>query len=157
MTVFTNRLRIHKRGRLRRQGRKLTPAEWKRYKNTKMMRYLAGTKEPIYPIGYIQHKNPMAKKRSICSYTAEGRKGLHDNLRVNTKLMHALMSQSCRYRTAEYADNRISLFSAPMGEMRCYRKGISSCFRHPLSPHYSKDFGWNRRLWELSFSTYPCP
>lgn len=46
-----------------------------------MMRYLAGTKEPIYPIGYIQHKNPMAKKRSICSYTAEGRKGLHDNLR----------------------------------------------------------------------------
>ena len=116
MTVFTNRLRIHKQGRLRRQGRKLTPAEWKRYKNTKMMRYLAGTKEPIYPIGYIQHKNPMAKKRSICSYTAEGRKGLHDNLRVNTKLMHALMSQSCRYRTAEYADNRISLFSAQWGK-----------------------------------------
>lgn len=58
----------------------------------------------------------MAKKRSICSYTAEGRKGLHDNLRVNTKLMHALMSQSCRYRTAEYADNRISLFSAQWGK-----------------------------------------
>ena len=116
MTVFTNRLRIHKHGRLRRQGRKLTSAEWKRYKNTKMRRYLAGTKEPIYPIGYIQHKNPMAKKRSICNYTAEGRKGLHDNLRVNMKLMHALMSQSCRYRTAEYADNRISLFSAQWGK-----------------------------------------
>ena len=30
--------------------------------------------------------------------------------------MHALMSQSYRYRTAEYADNRISLFSAQWGK-----------------------------------------
>lgn len=116
MTVFTNRLRIHKRGRLQRQGRKLTSKEWKRFGKTKMMRYLAGTKEPIYPIGYIQHKNPMAKKRSICSYTVAGRAGLHDNLRVNMKLLHTIMRQSCRYRSAEYADNRVSLFSAQWGK-----------------------------------------
>lgn len=116
MTVLTNRLRVHKNGRLRKHGRKLTSSEWKQYGNTRMMRYLAGTGEPIYPIGFVQHKNPMAKKRSICCYTPEGRKGLHDNLRINTRLMNALMRQSVQFNSAEYADNRISLFSAQWGK-----------------------------------------
>ena len=52
----------------------------------------------------------------ICCYTVEGRQGLHDNLRVNVGLMLQLMRQPLYGRSAEYADNRISLFSAQWGK-----------------------------------------
>ena len=58
----------------------------------------------------------MARKRGTCCYTAEGRKGLHDNLHINTAMMHALMREPLYGRSAEYADNRISLFSAQWGK-----------------------------------------
>ena len=117
MTVLTNRLRTQKGNRLVRTGKKLTEHETERYGKSEMLRYVAGTDEPIYPIGYVQHKNPMLKKRNICCYTAEGREGLHDNLRVNTHLMLAVMRQPLYGRSAEYADNRISHFTAQWG--RC--------------------------------------
>ena len=116
MTVFTNRLRTEKGTRLVKHGRKLTDVEWKRYGQTKTMRYVAGSGEPLYPIGYVQCKNPMNKKRSICAYTPEGRKGIHDNLRINVSLMLQLMRQPLYDRSAEYADNRIALFSAQWGK-----------------------------------------
>jgi len=132
MTILTNRLRTQKGCRLskkstttrkrgkpartERSGRELTKAEKQRYGKSKMLRWVRGSGEPIYPIGYVQHKNPMAKKRSICCYTAEGRKGLHGNLRINVALMVALMRQPLYGRSAEYADNRISLFSAQWGK-----------------------------------------
>ncbi len=116
MTVFTNRLRTQKGSRLKRTGRKLTVVETKRYGKAKMLRYVAGTEEPIYPIGYIQCKNPMNKKRSVCSYTVEGRAEIHDKLRINVKLMLELMKQPLYGRSSEYADNRISLFSAQWGK-----------------------------------------
>jgi len=132
MTVLMSRLKTQKDSRLakeftitrkrgkpektERSGRELTKAEKERYGKSKMLRWVRGSGEPIYPIGYVQHKNPMAKKRSICCYTAEGRKGLHDNLEINTTLMSALMCQPLYGRSAEYADNRISLFSAQWGK-----------------------------------------
>ena len=116
MTVFTNRLRTQKGNRLVKYGRKLTGTERKRYGATKTLRYMAGSGEPLYPIGYVQCKNPMNKKRSVCAYTAEGRKGIHDNLRINVSLMLQLMRQPLYDRSAEYADNRISLFSAQWGK-----------------------------------------
>ena len=122
MTIFTNRLRTRRGARLSRKGRILTNSERKQYGKSRMLRYVAGTDEPIYPIGYVQCKNPMNKKRSICCYTAEGRKGLHDNLRVNTTLMMALMRQPLHNRSVEYVDNRISLFSAQWG--RCAVTGV---------------------------------
>ena len=67
-------------------------------------------------IGRIVPCKEAAKKRSICCYTAEGRRGLHDNLRVNVALMSALMRQPLYGRSSEYADNRISLFSAQWGK-----------------------------------------
>ena len=82
-----------------------------------MLRFVAGTEEPIYPIGYVKHRKPMAKKQSICSYTPEGRKHLHDNLRINTRLMRGLVRAPTYGNTIEYADNRISIFSAQWG--RC--------------------------------------
>ena len=116
MTVFTNRLRTERGSRLAKHGRKLTEFEQKRYGNSKTLRFVAGTGEPLYPVGYIQCKNPMNKKRSICAYTAEGRKGIHDNLRINVSLMLQLMRQPLYNRSAEYSDNRISLFSAQWGK-----------------------------------------
>ena len=67
MTVLTNRLETQKGNRLKRTGRKLTEVERerKRYGKSQILRFVAGTEEPIYPIGYVQHKNPMGKKRSI--------------------------------------------------------------------------------------------
>lgn len=79
MRVFTNRLRTQKCNRLRRKGRPLTKAEIGLYGNTPMMRYVAGSDEPIYPIGFVQHKPPWTKKRKSNFYTAEGRKEIHDN------------------------------------------------------------------------------
>ena len=116
MTTFTNRLRTPKGSRLAKHGRKLTETERKRFGKSRMLRFVAGSEEPLYPIGYVQCRNPMNKKRSICSYTAEGRKGLHDNLRVNVGLMHLMMHQSLHTRSAEYCDNRISLYSAQWGK-----------------------------------------
>ena len=116
MTVLANRLETQKGSRLKCTGRKLTEVERKRYGKSRMLRYVAGTEEPIYPIGYVQHKNPMNKKRSVCSYTAEGRAMIHDNLRINTKLMLELMRQPLYDRSSEYADNRVSLFSAQWGK-----------------------------------------
>ncbi len=79
LRVFTNRLRTQKCNRLRRKGRPLTKAEIGLYGNTPMMRYVAGSDEPIYPIGFVQHKPPWTKKRKSNFYTAEGRKEIHDN------------------------------------------------------------------------------
>ena len=114
--IFTNRLGAQKGTRLAQKGRELTKHEREKYGKSVMLRYVAGSNEPIYPIGYVQHKNPMAKKRSVNPYTAEGRKGIHDNLRVNTVLMRKMMAQPLYGRSAEYADNRISLFSAQWGK-----------------------------------------
>ena len=52
MTVITNRLKG-----ISKKGRKLNPIEKVRYGKSAMLRYLAN--EPIYPIGYMQHKIPM--------------------------------------------------------------------------------------------------
>ena len=116
MTILTNRLSRQKGNRLVRKGRPLTDVEKKRYGKTTMLRYVAGIGEPIYPIGYIQCKNPRSKKRVVCSYTEEGRKEIHDNLRINTTLMLKLMAQALNNRSIEYTDNRISLFSAQFGK-----------------------------------------
>lgn len=116
MTILTNRLSTQKGCRLVRQGRPLVKAERDRYGKSAMLRYVAGTEEPIYPIGYVQCKNPMHKRRSVCSYTVQGRKEIHDNLRINTSLMLKLMAQPLYDKSTEYADNRISQFSAQWGK-----------------------------------------
>ena len=116
MTIFTNRLRNQRGTRLVRKGRKLTKYEKSRYGKSAMLRYIAGSDEPVYPIGYVQHKKPMAKKRTVNPYSTEGRYGIHDNLRVNMAIMRLMMKQPLYDRSAEYSDNRISLFSAQWGK-----------------------------------------
>ena len=117
MTVLTNRLSTRTGNRLSKTGRKLTEFERKRFGKSKMLRFVAGTEEPIYPIGFTQHKNPLFRKKEWNIYTEVGRKGLHDNLRINISVMLALMRQPLYGRSVEYSDNRISRFSAQWG--RC--------------------------------------
>ena len=116
MAVLTNRLKRQKGNRFVRTGRELTEAERRRYGKSQMLRYVVGTDEPIYPIGYIQCKNPMNKKWAVCSYTTKGRAEIHNSLKINTRLMMQLMRQPLHGRSCEYADNRIALFSAQSGK-----------------------------------------
>lgn len=113
MTVFTNR--IHG-CRLIKKGRTLTDYEKGRYGKSSMLRYVADSGEPIYPVGYVQHKHPMAKKRSVNQYTPQGRAEIHQDLRLDMRLMLEMMRQPLQGRNVEYADNRISLFSAQLGK-----------------------------------------
>ena len=123
MKVLTNRL--GSRNRLRKTGRTLTLTERNMYGGSKMLRYIAGTEEPIYPVGYVRHKYPIGKKQTVCCYTAEGRQGLHDNLRINVNLMLKLMRQPLYGNSSEYADNRISLFCAQWGKCAVTGKAFS--------------------------------
>lgn len=116
MTVLTNRLGTDKGGRLVKNGRRLTNTETALFGNSKMIRYIAGSGEPIYPIGYVQTRHPMGKRRNINRYTPEGRKGLHDKLQLNPRILLDLMRTPQYMRSAELCDNRLSLFSAQFGK-----------------------------------------
>lgn len=115
-TVLKNRLKSGKSHRLKEEGRDLTKMELQRYGNSEQLKYIAQSKEPIYPISYVQCKNPMSQRRKVCAYTATGRTEIHDNLRINTFLMLQLMNAPTYRHSTEYADNRISLFSAQWGK-----------------------------------------
>jgi hypothetical protein len=85
-----------------------------RYRESKQLRYIQNY--PIAPIGYVQTKAPMCKKKSIQKYTPDGREEIHKNLGVNTSIMLALMRMPLYDRSMEYADNRISLYCAQHGK-----------------------------------------
>ena len=84
------------------------------YAKSKELRYLGGT--PIIPVAYIQHKNPIDKKRSINKYTAAGRVEIHKRLEtVNMAFLHHLMRNPVE-GSIEYNDNRLSLYCAQQGK-----------------------------------------
>ena len=136
MTVLTNRLNTEKGTRLVRKGRPLSEVERQRYGRSRRLRYVAGTGEPIYPIGQVRRIRPRCKQRSWCAYTPEGRIGLHDNLRINVPLMLSLMRQPLKGRSLEYADNRISLFCAQWG--KCAVTGIDFHKTSEIHCHHKK-------------------
>lgn len=124
MTLLTNRLSTRNGNRLVKTGRELTEFERSRFGKSKMMRYVAGTNEPVYPIGYTQHKNPLFRKKTWNYYTPEGREGIHNNLRINMAILLSLMRKPPYGYSAEYADNRISLFSAQWGKCAVMATGV---------------------------------
>lgn len=116
MTVLTSRLKTQTGNRLVKTGRKLTKVEKERYGKSAMIRYVAGSDEPIYPIGYIQYQRTKGYPPMRCYYSAAGRSAVHENLQINIHLMLKLMRQPSFGYNAEYMDNRISLFSAQWGK-----------------------------------------
>ncbi len=112
-TVLNNRLK----GRLEKRGSVSRKYIAEHYGKSKMLRYISG--EPLCPIGYVQTKNPMYKKKKICKYTAEGREEIHRNLKFDEMVMTVLHMLARAYlpnRSVEYMDNRVSLYAAQYGK-----------------------------------------
>ena len=106
-----------------------------KYGDSRQLRFVSGI--ALAPIGYIRHQYPMQRKRSVNSYTAEGRKEIHKKLeKVDMRILHYLMRNPVECRSIEYNDNRLSLYSAQMG--RCAVTGqkllIGDIFCHHKIP-----------------------
>lgn len=84
------------------------------YGKSKQIRFISS--KTVCPIGYIQTKHPMFKKKSVCKYTVEGREEIHKNLKFDTSGLLALMRMKEPRRSIEYMDNRISLYAAQYGK-----------------------------------------
>lgn len=102
--------------RLNRTGRKLSAFEMQKYGKSKMIRFFKSSGEPMYPIGYIQHRNPSANKREACVYTPHGREIVHRNLQMDKSLLYKLMKMPVANTSVEYHDNKISKFCAQQGK-----------------------------------------
>ncbi len=105
------------RGQMKKNGFIQRNVILKNYGKSRMVRYMH--QEPICPIGYIQTRNPMYKKRKICKYTAEGREEIHKSLKFDESVMtvlHMLAREVIPNRNIEYLDNRISLYAAQFGK-----------------------------------------
>ena len=86
-----------------------------KYSKSKEIRFIGDT--PILPIAYVRHKNPIDKKRSINSYTAQGRAEIHKKLScINMGILHYLMRNPVRDMSVEYNDNRLSLYCSQQGK-----------------------------------------
>ena len=117
--VMKNRLRK----RLSKKGKINEVYIRKQYGKSKQIRFISS--KTICPIGYIQTKTPMFKKKKICKYTSEGREEIHKNLKINTRTMLELMRVKDKRRSIEYMDNRISLFAAQYGRCNVTGKELS--------------------------------
>lgn len=101
--------------KLKRHGKPLCGYMKERYGKSKEVRYINGN--PIIPLGYVQHKNPMDKKKVINNYTVEGRAEIHKMLEtVNITVLHYMMRNPILNRSIEYNDNRLSLYCASHGK-----------------------------------------
>ncbi|MCM1529697.1 MAG: group II intron reverse transcriptase/maturase [Alistipes sp.] len=111
--IIYNRLKRQ----LKRHGTVTSKYIAEHYSESKMLRFVC--EEPICPIGYIQTKNPMYKKKKICKYTAEGREEIHKRLKFDESVMtvlHMLAKAVISNRSIEYLDNRVSLYAAQYGK-----------------------------------------
>lgn len=105
------------KGQLKKNGFIQRNVILKNYGKSRMVRYMH--QEPICPIGYIQTRNPMYKKRKICKYTAEGREEIHKSLKFDEGVMtvlHMIAKEVIPNRSIEYLDNRVSLYAAQYGK-----------------------------------------
>ena len=91
-----------------------------KYGDSKTLRFINGT--AMVPIGYIQTKNAIDKKRVVNDYTLEGRAEIHKTLSgVNIEILHYLMENTNANERVEYYNNRIALYSGQSGN--CYITG----------------------------------
>lgn len=114
----------------------MTKFERERFGKSKMLRFMGNGELCIYPIGYVQHKNPMLPKARACRYTPEGRAYLHENLKEDITIMHQLRVQKLYGRSIEYADNRLSLYSSQHG--KCAVTGIPFKWAEEIHCHHIK-------------------
>ena len=120
----------------RKHGRNRKPERYqaimKRYGESAQLRWRRGI--PIIPIGFVQTKPPSCKRRAVQKYTPEGRNEIHENLGINTSLLQHLLRQPLYQQSAEYADNRLSLFCAQYG--KCAVTGRTFEFLRDIHCHH---------------------
>ena len=118
-TVMKNRLynRLSKRGTINEVYIR------ENYGKSKQIRFVSS--KTVAPVGYIQNKTPLFKKKKVCKYTVEGREIIHKSLGINTSIMLALMRIKEPRRSVEYMDNRISLYAAQYGRCAITGKELS--------------------------------
>ena len=112
-TVITNRLK----GRVKKKGQTGNKYVLKRYGDSQQLRFVDGY--PLVPIGYVQTKNAMYKKASICKYTAEGRQEIHKTLKFDEYVLWVMEQLQYSYTytdSIEFTDNKISLYAAQYGK-----------------------------------------
>lgn len=89
----------------------------KRYGTSRQLRFIDS--RPLVPIGYVQTKFPMYKKKSICKYTESGREEIHKNLCFDNYMLAVMKQMLSNYKNTdsiEYTDNRISLYASQYGK-----------------------------------------
>lgn len=110
--------------RVQRRKDQNIPTYAKRYAKSKEIRFIG--KNILLPIGYIQHHPPIHKKKSVNKYTADGRTEIHKNLEsVDMTILHILMRNPNMSASAEYNDNRISLYVAQQGKCAVTKEQLS--------------------------------
>lgn len=110
--------------RVQRRSDQTIPGYAKRYAKSKEIRFIG--KNILLPIGYIQHHPPIHKKKSVNKYTAAGRAEIHKNLEsVDMTILHILMRNPNMSASAEYNDNRISLYVAQQGKCSVTKERLS--------------------------------
>ncbi|PID05462.1 group II intron reverse transcriptase/maturase [Sporosarcina sp. P31] len=101
----------------------------KEYGKSKQLRFIS--RDPLLPIGYIKHKNPMMKRNTVNAYTKEGREEIHKNLAtVDITILRFLMEHPIPQRSIEYNDNRIALYCAKRG--KCH---VTGQMLNPMTIH----------------------
>ena len=112
-TTIKNRLKL----RVKKQGIINSKHIKERYGKSQQIRFVDNT--PLVPIGYVQAKNPMYLKKSICKYTTEGRAKIHKNLKFDEYVIWVMKQLIYSYQyteSIEFTDNEISLYAAQYGK-----------------------------------------
>lgn len=118
-TLMQSRLKY----RIKRQGKIYNSHIKSQYGISRQLRFIDD--RPLVPIGYVQTKPPMYKKKSICKYTEKGREEIHKNLRFDSYVLTVMKQMLSYYKSTdsiEYADNRISIYASQYG--KCAVSGI---------------------------------
>ena len=111
--VITNRLKQ----RIKKTGNTQNKHILKRFGESRQLRFIS--EYPLVPIGYVQTKIPMHKKKSICKYTVEGRQEIHKNLQFDEYVLWVMEQLQYNYQSSEsieFTDNKISLYAAQYGK-----------------------------------------
>ncbi len=109
--TMKNRLR----GRLQKKGGQLPLFIAQKYGMSKQIRYIH--EHPLIPIGYVQTKAPLYKRREVNQYTPKGRESIHKNLtKIDMRILHFLMWNPVAYASVEFNNNRLALYCAQQGK-----------------------------------------
>ena len=100
--------------KLKRQGDSGKGYIASKYGMSQQIRFLFD--RPVVPVAYVKNKYPMAKKRKVCSYTAEGREEIYKPLGVNMNILFRLMRSTALNQSIEFMDNRVSLYAGQNGK-----------------------------------------